>query len=195
MSSAAGVFTSSVSTVAPGDVVLVRTKGLVGALIRFGAALLDRPNVHNHVAIVHHRDASGTLWGIEARPGGVGWIDMDGYLGDPYTMSNSEQPKTQAQRDQIISVAESLLQTPYDWTAIATDAMKAIRADRLWKAKSYGEGEVPTQVVCSSLADYVYAKVGLASPGLIDGDAVRFTTPADWDLFIDTKAWRSSSKS
>ena len=22
-----------------------------------------------------------------------------------------------------------------------------------------------------------------------DGDAIRFTTPADWDLFIDTKGW------
>jgi hypothetical protein len=173
----------------PGDVVLVRTEGLAGLLIRLGASLLDRPNVHNHVAIVHHRDPSGTLWGIEARPGGVGWIDMEGYLGDPYTTSNADQPKTPQQREQIAAVAESLLQTPYDWAAIAVDAMKAIRADRLWKAKSYGDGEVPAQVVCSSLADYVYAKVGLASPGLIDGDAVRFTTPADWDLFIDTKGW------
>ena len=67
--------------------------------------------------------------------------------------------------------------------------MKAIRADRLWKAKGYGADEVPAQVVCSSLADYVYSKVGLASPDMVDGDGVRFTTPADWDLFIDTEAW------
>jgi hypothetical protein len=148
--------------------------------------------VHNHVALVHHLDAAGTLWGIEARPGGVGWIDMDSYLGDPYTISNAEQPKTQAQRDKIVEVTASLLQTPYDWTAIAADAMKAIRADRLWRAKGYDSNAVPAQVVCSSLADYVYATVGLANPGMVDGDGVRFTTPADWDLFIDTKAWLTS---
>ena len=185
---------ASDATLLPGDVVLVRTNGLAGLLIRFGAALLDRPNVHNHVAIVSHRDEAGTLWGVEARPGGVGWVDMANYVADVYTISNAEQPKTDAQRAAIVQAAESMLQTPYDWTAIAADAMKAIRADRLWKAKNFGADEVPAQVVCSSLADYVYAKVGLANPGMVDGDAVRFTTPADWDLFIETKGWQSSPK-
>lgn len=182
----------SATTLLPGDVVCVRTTGFAGLLIRLGAALLDRPNMRNHVAIVHHRDAAGVLWGVEARPGGVGWVDMDNYLASPFTISNAEQPKTDEQRTAIAQAAESMLQTPYDWTAIAADAMKAIRADRLWQAKSYGEGQVPAQVVCSSLADYLYAKVGLANPGMVDGDAVRFTTPADWDLFIETEAWRSS---
>lgn len=174
--------------VKPGDVVLVRTNGIVGAVIRLGAALLDRPNVHNHVAIVHHLDAAGVLWGIEGRPGGVGWVDMAQYLADPYSLSNNGQPKTDDQRSKVAEAAYSMLKVPYDWSAIATDALKALRLDRLWQVKDYGEA-VPGQVVCSSLADYIYARVGLASPGLTDGDGVRFTTPADWDAFIDTKAW------
>lgn len=175
--------------VQPGDVVLVRTRGWTGALIRFGAALLGRPNVHNHVAIVHHADDAGVMWGIEGRPGGVGWVDMDVYLNDSWSLANTDQPKTADQRTRVAEAAYSMLKMRYDWTAIASDALKALHLERLWRAKDYNEDTVPGQVVCSSLADYVYAKVGLASPGLTDGDGIRFTTPADWDMFIDTKGW------
>lgn len=182
----------SATTLLAGDVCVVRTNGFAGALIRLGAALLGRPNMRNHVAIVHHRDAAGTLWGIEARPGGVGWVDMADYLASSWTISNAAQPKTDEQRAAIAKTAEAMLQVPYDWTAIAADAMHAIRADRLWRARGYGLA-VPAQVVCSSLADYLYSTNGLASPDLTDGDGVRFTTPADWDLFIETEGWRSST--
>ena len=115
---------------------------------------------------------------------------MASYLASSFTISNADQPKTDTQRSAIAKTAEAMLQVPYDWTAIAADAMKAIRVDRLWRAKGYGQS-APAQVVCSSLADYLYASNGLASPDLTDGEGVRFTTPADWDLFIETKAWLS----
>lgn len=172
----------------PGDVVLTRSKGWVGWIIRFGAALLDRPNVRNHVVVVHHEDASGTLWGLEGRPGGVGWVDMTRVMRQPLTSTNAAQPKTWAQRDDICRVVESMVQRPYDWTAIGQAAMEALRMDRLWRAEEFSEaGEVPGQVICSALADWAYERVGLPSPG--GSQRTRFTTPADWDLFIQSRAW------
>jgi len=64
----------------PGDLLLTRSKtGVFGRLIRVGAALRDEPNLINHVVIVDHQDRQGTWWGIEGRPGGVGWVDLQRY--------------------------------------------------------------------------------------------------------------------
>lgn len=170
-----------------GDVVLTRSKGWFPFLIRLGAALQDKPNLRNHVVIVHHVDAGGTIWGIEGRPGGVGWVDMKQYAESPYSESNWEQPKTVEQRQAVATTAEALLQRAYDWTAIAADALNALHLT-IWKPSDFGTDQVPGQVVCSALADYVYERVGLANPGK-QGDA-RFTTPADWDDFIVRKGWQ-----
>ncbi len=176
----------------PGDVVLVHSGGVVGRLIRLGAALLDKPNIRNHVAIAHHVTA-GVTWGIEGRPGGVGWVDMSAYIASPYSLANTEQPKTDAQRSQVAEIVESLLRVPYDWTAIAADAMRAIHADRLWRPKDFTPGDLaPGHVVCSSLADYAYSKAGLASPCKFDDDGIRLSTPADWDAFIEQEEWLRS---
>ena len=173
--------------VSPGDVVLTRTKGFVPRAIRFFAALLGKPNVRNHVVVVHHYDLAGTLWGIEARPGGVGWVDMTQYMKDNWTLTNHEQPKTDSQRELICQVAESMLQRPYDYTAIAADAVRALRLEVLWHARDFGDDEIPAQVVCSALADWVYEKVGLDNPGKQSG--TRFCTPGDWDEFITLEGW------
>lgn len=169
--------------VLPGDVVCTRSpKGWPAFLIRLGAALRDRPNTVNHVIIAHHFDDAGTLWGVEGRPGGVGWVDMHGALAGPYTIDNRHQPKTDAQRAAVCAAAEGLLGTPYDWVGIAQDAMDAIGAQDLWAQK--WNGEVPAHVVCSSLADWAYEHVGLASP-----TPDRTCTPGDWAAFITTKGW------
>jgi hypothetical protein len=167
-----------------GDVLCTRSsKGLAGRLIRLGAALQDQPDTVNHVVIVHHRDRAGTLWGIEGRPGGVGWVDCARYLRGPYTLDNGAQQKTAHQRAQVCKAAAGLIGTPYDWTGIALDAMQAIDAPALWADR--WKGQVPAHVVCSSLADWVYEHVGLASP-----DPDRTCTPADWAEFIIEKGWR-----
>lgn len=61
-----------------GDVVCTRNPGTgwSARIRRFGAALRDQPNTVDHTVVVHRRDAAGTLWGIEGRPGGVGEVDM-----------------------------------------------------------------------------------------------------------------------
>jgi hypothetical protein len=180
-----------VTDLLPGDVLVTRTAtGWGGRLIRLGAALLDKSNARNHVVIVHHLDKSGTLWGVEGRPGGIGWVDVAGYAKDRWTLDNRSQPKSVTQRQLVAEQAEALLQRPYDWSAIARDGMASIHADRLWAIPEWADGQVPGHVVCSSYADWLYEKAGLPNPG---GNSVtRFTTPADWDAFIQTRAWEAT---
>ena len=168
----------------PGDVVAVRTPpSAFGWLIRLGAALRGRPHQVDHVAIVHHIDAAGTTWLIEGRPGGVGWADAREY-DNRWLLSNSGQAKTDAQRQQICNLAEQLLGTPYDWSAIMQDAMDDIGADRLWRTRDFG-ARPPAHVVCSSLAVWIYRYVRLAAPA----GPERWCQPSDWAAWMLACGW------
>jgi cell wall-associated NlpC family hydrolase len=144
-----------------GDVITVRTTRWPGWWVRFAAA-------------------------IEARPGGVGWANAQPYLDSPYTMDNSAQGKTDSQRAKIADAVMGMLGTPYDWRGIAADGMIAINARAMWLSDWQGTGQPPAQVVCSSLAAWVYREVGLQFPMR---HPVRFTTPADWQDFIISKRY------
>jgi hypothetical protein len=173
-------------TVAPGDVLAVRTGGFAGLLIRLGAALLDRPNVDNHIVVVSHTDAGGVQWGVEARPGGVGWFAIADYLGSCWTVTNADQPKTDAQRAAVVKAAHAMLHVAYDWAAIGVDGLEALHLTGLWHKNKLWDGKPPAHVVRSALADYIYRVSGLASPG--DG---RWTTPGDWLEFIQLRQWET----
>lgn len=171
-----------------GDVLCTRSTGWAVFWIRLGAALLDRPNTVNHVIVVHHWDSAGTLWGIEGRPGGVGYVDVKRHLASPYTLTNKDQPKDEGQRFVIAKAAEGLLGTPYDWRGIVEDGMRAIGAQELWR-DNWGKNNVPpAHVVCSSFADWLYDHVGLLSPGR---QFDRNVTPGDWAKFIVEKEWKN----
>lgn len=170
--------------VKPGDILAVRGTAWTSRMIRLGAALRDTPDLSNHIAIVHHLDGNGTLWCLEGRPGGVGWRDAKAYLSSRWTLTNAEQPKTEAQRQAVCKTAEAMIGTAYDWSAIAEDAAAALGLKRIWAEKE--SGQVPGHVVCSSLAAYAYDKAGLAAPFPMD---FRHVTPGDWDGFIVTRGW------
>lgn len=176
-----------------GDVIVTREKGWPWAdLIRLGAWMQDTPAMINHVIIVHHVDDLGRLWGIEGRPGGVGWRELTG--GGPamwpLTNANNDQPKTELQRYVAAKTCEAALGRPYDWAGIAEDVREAL--GRWWAPQTTGEwseGQTPAHVVCSSLADLAYEKAGLANPG--GYKRTRFTTPGEWDRFMTRKEWKS----
>ena len=175
--------TAAVDGLAPGDVLAVRTGGVAASLIRFGAAIEGEPDLDNHVAVVHHVTA-GVTWCIEGRPGGVGWADAEKYLASRWTVTNALQPKTAEQRTQVMAAMVLALGTPYDWAAIADDALTALRLPELWGER--WDSQVPAHVVCSSLAAWGYGKAGLARPSAHDGPR---TTPADWTEFDLMHAW------
>ena len=172
--------------IGPGDVLAVRGAGLSARLIRFGAALLDRPNTVNHVAIVSHLDSNHRWQAIEARPGGVGWRDATHYLASPWTVSNADQPKSLEQLNAIVDAAKAMLGTPYDWAGIGLDAMHAIHAPEMYEHATIIGAPSPHHVVCSSLAAWVYEQVGLAGPA---GASWRTVTPGDWARYITLKLW------
>jgi hypothetical protein len=174
--------------VLPGDVIAVRTGGWAGRLIRFGAAIHDTANLSNHIAIVHHRDIEGTLWCIAASPGGVGQQDATTYLNSKWTITNAAQPKTQAQRVAVCATMTAMLGTPYDWAQIATDAGNDFGLGTAWK-RDFTTGQIPTHVVCSSLAAYAYSKNGLPHPTGPD----RALQPSDWSAFILTRGWETTA--
>lgn len=167
----------------PGDVLVCRTNDTGGELIRLGAALKDKPNLDNHVALVHHRDPAGNLWVLEARPGGVGWEVASKY-DNPYLLTNVEQPKTDTQRRQVCALAVGMLRVGYDWAAIGMDAAQALHLDGLWRVKDFGD-EPPAHVVCSSLVWWLYRQAGLAVPP-VPG---RTVTPADFADWILRRGW------
>jgi len=61
----------------PGTVLVTRSGGFAGTMIRFGAALRGKPNLQNHVAVAHHTDVHGTLWCIEGRPDRLPEVPVD----------------------------------------------------------------------------------------------------------------------
>lgn len=174
----------------PGDTLAVRTpRAWPSAMIRLGSALLDKPNVSNHIAMAHHWDASGTLWCIEGRPGGVGWRDGSDYLASPWTLANVAQPKTDAQRKVLTDGAVALLGTPYDWMAIVGDGLDDLH---LWNPV---HGRVEGHTVCSALLACLHDKAVLARPRAVHAVTAELTEderrvqPADWAGWILTQGW------
>lgn len=171
----------------PGDVLTVRTPGLPGRAIRFGASLLGEPNLDNHVVVLHHKN--GDMWrGIEARPGGVAWADANYYIQSPWTLSNVGQSKTADQRSVVTAVVEQMLKTSYDWDAIAQDALNDLHIPDLWAEQWHGS--TPDHVVCSSLAAWAYSKASLTRP---DPSDMAHCQPADWTEFILLNSYQTAA--
>jgi hypothetical protein len=172
-----------------GDVIVTREgHPLVSWLIRLGGRLRGGRGMVNHAIVVHHRDPAGRLWGIEGRPGGVGWREITPKLLEhPATNANTGQPKTDEQRLLVAAAAHRLLGAAYDWRAISDAARQAARLWRVFKGEDWPDGQTPVQVMCSALADWAYEEVRLPSPRGTDG--TRWTTPEDWDLFTTREGW------
>jgi hypothetical protein len=174
----------------PGDIVVVRTPGFWSWLIRLGEMLQGKPDLRNHVAMVHH-EANGVRWYLEGRPSGLGWRAVpagdDPYLKSRWTVTNAAQPKTGAQRTAAALFMLGLLGAPYDWGAIAADTASALRLPEQWKGwDGVPDGTMPGHVVCSSSASWAYHEATLAAPEPAGG---RLSEPADWDACIMTQGW------
>jgi hypothetical protein len=184
-----------------GDVLAVSTAANWAAkLINIGQVLRGLPGMNNHVVVAHHH-RDGKWWGLEGRPGGVGWAPLDKYLADPRTTSNFEQPRTKEQRLSIARRAEAMIGDSYDWAAIAADAFTALNIRLLYAANwanpapgttpgDYRAGS-PDHVVCASYAAWLYAAEGLTHPRV---GQERYCYPADWTRFNMDEVWRAEAR-
>lgn len=170
-----------------GTVLAVRQGGFAAFMIRLGAALRNKPNLSNHIAVMHHVAQDGVPWVIEGKPGGVGWADARNYLKSRWTITNEPQATliTPEARARIVSDMEAMLGRAYDWSAILADAITSLGIPALFAKDWKGTGS-PGHVVCSSLAAWLYDREGLAHPTGSD----RYITPGDWDGFIVTRGWQ-----
>lgn len=173
------------SALLPGTVLAVRSSAFSSEMIRLGAALLDHPNIANHIAVVDHTDDHNVTWCIEGKPGGVGWRNAADYLTGPmskWTMDNRDQPLTNAQRAAISGAMKAMLGTRYDWEAIVADGIADLHLGELWLPLN---GVVHGETVCSALSAYGYDKAAASRPP----GRERTVQPADWTTWIMTRGW------
>lgn len=175
----------------PGDVVIVEMGiWIVRVMIWIQAVLTGRAKYSKagHIIVVTHRDDKGVLWGIEGRPGGIGWANLDKRDGK-WGLSNHDQPKTAEVRARLVYAMEALLGKPYDYPAYLKLTMDLVGISPRWT--DWNDEEIPTSYICSAVADQEYENEGLANPG--GSKITRFTTPAEWAFFVDTKGWEDAS--
>ena len=179
----------------PGTILAVRTGGRPAWWIRFGAGLRGLPNLDNHIVGVDHVDASGTVWGIEGRPGGVGWVDCAKYFQGnygKYVVSNWKQQIPFPERSRITERMRSLLGTKYDWEAIAADGMQDLHLPAIWEDHVTWGPQAPAHVVCSSAMAWAYEAEGMNGPYTQPAEGVRakvlkslpLIQPGDWTRWI-----------
>ena len=119
-------------TAQPGDVLAVRTGGWTGRIIRFGAALRDQPNLDSHIAVIHHKDAQGTLWCVEGRPGGVG------LAGHPRLPVLEPDPHQRGATENAGATRRGMRhharhdRNRYDWSSIVADTEHAFGLNTAW---------------------------------------------------------------
>jgi hypothetical protein len=175
--------TSLQAILLPGDVLAVRGNSTPDEIIRIGQELNGKPGLDNHIAIMHHWDGD-VPWGLEGKPGGVGWADLRSYIASPYTMDNCAQPgRDDASRAMVAAEAQKMLGTSYDWAAIADDTLRAFHMGDLFSQTI--NGTVPGHVVCSSYAAFLYERAGWEHPMVADRDC----EPADWTELVMAKGW------
>lgn len=181
-----------ISKLEPGDVVIVKMGNwFLRVLIWIQAFVtMKSPRFANygHVAVVDHFDTEGRLWGIEARPKGIGWRLMDTYNGK-YGVSNKDQPKTLGARVKLVEMMQQLMGMKYDYTAYLEIALSTLGINKTWK--DFTGNDIPVSFICSAVADYVYEEENLPNPGGFE--ITRFTTPAQWAKFCIKKEWEESS--
>jgi hypothetical protein len=182
--------TLDTATLKSGDVVIVEMGIWIIRVLIWIQALFSgnfKYRKGGHVIVVSHVDEAGRLWGIEGRPGGVGWTDLSKRNGQ-FGLSNVEQIKTDEQREIIVGTMKQLLGARYDYEAYLDIALATVGITAQWT--DYNGEDVPIQFICSAVADYVYEEVGLANPG--GAELTRYVTPALWAKFCTTKEWEQS---
>jgi hypothetical protein len=166
----------------PGDVIVTATPDLVGWWIRVRSWLSRRPDLHNHVAMFTHLDEQGKPRGLEGRPSGFGWANLEKYLDRPDTIANTRQPyRDDDHRAKIVELATTMIGIPYDWQGIIRFAGNT--AGMPYLGKDWPEDGVPSHVVCSSAVDYLYEAMRWHNPG--GYTKTRGTDPDDWTDFVE----------
>jgi hypothetical protein len=161
---------------APGDFILVRSKGAVGWLIR----RVTRSPV-NHAAIL--RDDQTVL---EARPKGAVFTDWSQYASrvGKDVIGTARLPLTEAQRTNVPEVAAHLEGTPYGFLDLLSVGLLQYHI-RLWPLRAIVARE--DRAICSQLVDEFLQRLGFSiyDDGRWPGDV----TPGDLLWTAVLRSW------
>lgn len=151
----------------PGDFGLTRIKGFAGWLIRV-LQWLNGSGFRNyeHAFIVMPDNKV-----VGAQPGGA---RQDENTYDPAETVYSSVPMTTAQREAIVRVTRTLIDTPYSFLDYVSIALHRLHIRPKWLERYLASSR---HMICSQLVDYVYSMAGV--PLFKDGRAPGDVTPGD----------------
>lgn len=175
------------TTPQPGDFALTKIRGVTGALISAGQALVGdaAPVQHAFVYV-------GNGYIVQAMPGGAEMIPLE-EASEPVVWSTGRVRLTDLQRFWISEYAIGLVGTPYSFLDYASIALAHYRIRPRWVRDFVADSG---HLICSQLVDEAYLRAGvnLFSDGRLPGDV----TPGDlWKLLqgqrvssTDRDLWR-----
>ena len=94
--------------------------------------------------------------GIEARPHGAGYVQLDSY--DPTRLLWSTADLTDAQRSDLAAQARKFIGTPYGWGDDLAIGLDALGLHCGWIRNRLND---PDTVICSQLVGICYARAGI----------------------------------
>lgn len=156
----------------PGDMGLVRIKGIVGWLIQFGELIYDGNWRWSHAFIY-----LGNGYIMEAEPGGARIAKLSEYDGRKVLWSTRQLSDETRQR--IVAAALACRGVPYNWMDYV--ALFLWRTRLRFRGKSFCPKWVRNRIadtshlICSQLDDYVWTKAG--EKVFDDGRLSGFVTP------------------
>lgn len=133
-------------SILPGNYGCVAAGGVAAWIIQHGTA---SPYGHAFLVVDEARV-------LEARPGGVGYADLQPYV-DAGAVFNTEEPLTDEFRAAVVAEAASLIGAPYDWSAILDLGLRCIgRKSELLPVGSRGK------FICSQFVTVTATNAGKA---------------------------------
>lgn len=167
----------------PGDFALTRIKGIAGAFVAAGQALVGdaAPVQHAYVYV-------GNGYIVQAMPGGAEMIRLED-ASEPVLWSTGHFDLSVPQRMRICFEARSLVGTPYSFLDYASIALAHYRIRPAW-VRDYVAST--GHLICSQLVDEVYLRAGehLFDDGRLPGDV----TPGDLYKVIRPKRVTSTDR-
>ncbi|MFJ6636599.1 hypothetical protein ACIQMR_35325 [Streptomyces sp. NPDC091376] len=168
----------------PGDFALTKIRGITGAFVSAGQALVGDAAPVQH-AFVYVGD--GQI--VQAMPGGAELIRLED-ASEPVVWSTGLVPLQTWQRLRIVDAARELVGTPYSFLDYVSIGLAHFRVRPTWVRDFIAD---TGHMICSQLVDEVYLRAGvhLFDDGRLPGDV----TPGDlWKLLQARKRVTSADK-
>jgi hypothetical protein len=163
----------------PGDFYLTRISGWTGAFITAAQWAIGDLSRYSHTGIfLGDCFGDGHDYVAEAMPGGLQINRLDKYHGKE--LIHSQFDLTDQQRDQIVALAISKLNTPYSYLGYLYVGLTAFKHCPQWVKDEVSSSDA---LFCSQFVDWCYTEAGIK---LFDDDRIYLdVTPGDLARLVE----------